>query len=102
LIAITFMPEAAAILFVLTVCAGIFIYARVQALDPSKRDPVAELRQLKLQHAWLTEQVQRAQQEKWDQQMISRLSTQLEDATRKLKRTAPVAGGNPLPSEARP
>lgn len=84
------MPEAAAITFVLFVCAGIFVYARIQSLDPSKRNPAAELTQLRLQHAWLKEQLERAQRETWDDQMIARLTEQLAAATRRLEKTAPA------------
>jgi hypothetical protein len=84
------MPEAAAITFVLFVCAGIFIYARIRALDPATRDHAAELRQLAHQQQWLKEQLERANREKWDEQMITRLADQLDAATRKLAKAAPA------------
>ncbi len=78
------MPEAAAIFFVLTVSLGVIVYAGLQALDPAKRNLEADRRQLRHQHAWLTEQLAQAKRENWDQQMIARLTDQLDDATRKL------------------
>jgi hypothetical protein len=92
------MPEAAAVLLVLIVCVGIYLYAWVQSRNPSNRDAVAELRQLRLQHAWLTDQLQRAIREKWDQAMIDRLAEQLNSATAKLERIEP----SPLSDAARP
>jgi hypothetical protein len=92
-----FMPEAFAVLLVLIVCLGIYLFAWMRARHPAHRDAVAELRQLRLQHAWLGDQLQRAIREKWDQAMIDRLADQLNAANAKLERIDP----SPLTEAAR-
>jgi len=74
------MPEAIAVLFVSFVSVGVYIYAHVQARDPSKRDPVEESKMTEQKIAWLQERLERAKKEKWDQHMIVSLTDQLQAA----------------------
>ncbi len=86
------MPEAIAVLLVTTICVGLYIFARVQALDPSTRNVSDELKQMQQHRDWLQERLERAKRENWDVDMVKDLHLQMAQAARQLESAkAPVA-----------
>jgi hypothetical protein len=86
------MPEAIAVIFVTVVSVGIYIFARVQAASSSASNPDEALDGLKQQQQWLEQRLEVAKREKWDHEMIVRISQQLELTGAMIRKTSVSQG----------
>jgi hypothetical protein len=85
------MPEAFACVLVMMICAGIFVWAKLQSMSPANRNRQAEAATLEREIAWLEERLDIAETENWHDDMRSNLEERLSDTRRRheaLKATA--------------
>lgn len=79
------MPEAFAILFVVTLVIGGLCYAALVP-DPEKKNRKARLERLGHHIAWLRERIEKAERERWETRMIAELRAQLAEEERQWAR----------------
>lgn len=88
------MPEALAVFFVFTVSVIFYVAIRIRTRDPAHLDPRHERTRLQQHEAWLRERLNRAQIERWDDDMVATLEDELRDTSLQLARiTASDAAG---------
>jgi hypothetical protein len=74
------MPEAFAVLFVGVVCAGIFIFAKLQAFSPQANQRANERERLAREIAWLEERLALSEREAWHDDMREPIAERLAEA----------------------
>ncbi|MEO7414035.1 MAG: hypothetical protein ABIZ81_11835 [Opitutaceae bacterium] len=85
------MPEALVIAALFFIAGAVYLYARLQANDPALHDPARDRARLQCHAVWLEDRLRIARREKWDDQMVSNLSIELETTCRQLTRvTTPL------------
>ena len=78
------MPEALAITLVFFVSVGVIFFARSQANDPARQNPHEDLARLKGHAESLQRRLRVAQKENWSDEMVARIATELETASRQI------------------
>ena len=92
--AIPDMPEALAVLFVFTVAAGVYVYAWLQAKNPSRQNAGQDQARLERHEAWLQHRLEIARRENWGADMIHSLEADLREAQQRLAEAAEPAARN--------
>ena len=77
------MPEAFACVLVMTICVGIFVWAKLQSMSPANRNVQADAATLEREITWLEERLDLAQAENWHEDMRSNLEERLNDTRRR-------------------
>jgi hypothetical protein len=80
------MIEAFTIVFVFTVCAGLFIMAKMPAGIRTEETAREEMQNLRQYRATLLEKVRRGQQEGWDEVMMRPVYEQLRSTEDRIRR----------------
>ena len=71
------MPEALAILFILIVAGGVYLYAWVQARNPARRNAAEDQARLERHEAWLRQRLELAKRERWGADMVRSIEAEL-------------------------
>ena len=71
------MPEALAVVAVIAIVLAAWFGAWMQAHDPAGVDTRQELTRLEQHHAWLQQRLERAQREKWDDDMVATIAAEM-------------------------
>lgn len=74
------MPEALAVLLVFAVAVTSYVAAKLQTSNTSNLNREAELIRLAQYRAWLVTRRQTAVEEKWSEDMVARITEEIERA----------------------
>jgi len=83
------MPEALAILFILVVAGGVYLYARVQAGNPARRNADEDRARLERHEAWLRQRLELAERERWGADMVRGIESELHTTRERLAAMPP-------------